>query len=98
MKTKNPLDVGSGDEIRKWPEKNHETESECRVAVRRGRLEDDGTFWHVDAVEEAMRFGWFDGTTKTAIDAWQTTETVVCQSKRKCRKKARWLFGRARPS
>ena len=34
------------------------------MAVRRGRPVDDGTFWYVDAVEEALCFGWIDSTVK----------------------------------
>ena len=29
---------------------------------------DDGTFWYIDAVEEAMCFGWIDSTTKKLAD------------------------------
>jgi hypothetical protein len=32
--------------------------------VKRGRPIDNGTFWYIDAVEEAMCFGWIDSTTK----------------------------------
>ena len=32
--------------------------------VKRGRPQNDGTFWYVDAVEEAMCFGWIDSTEK----------------------------------
>ena len=42
--------------------------NECWVAVKRGRPVDDGTFWYIDAVEEAMCFGWIDSTTKKTED------------------------------
>lgn len=29
-----------------------------------GQAKNDGTFWYIDAVEEAMCFGWIDSTTK----------------------------------
>lgn len=32
--------------------------------VKRGRPQNDDTFWYVDAVEEALCFGWIDSTTK----------------------------------
>ena len=38
---------------------------ECWVIVKRGRPQNDNTFWYIDAVEEAMCFGWIDSTTKT---------------------------------
>lgn len=65
MELKNLLDVKSREELRKWLEINHTRESECWVIVKRGRPRNDGTFWYIDAVEEAMCFGWIDSTTKT---------------------------------
>lgn len=59
------MSVINRDELRVWLEKYHKTEKECWVIVRRGRPKDDGTFWYIDAVEEAMCFGWIDSTTKT---------------------------------
>ena len=44
--------------------KNYNKEPECWVVVKRGRPIDDETFWYIDAVEEAMCFGWIDSTTK----------------------------------
>jgi len=60
----NLLRVINRDELRAWLEKYHQTEKECWVIVKRGRPKDDGTFWYIDAVEEAMCFGWIDSTTK----------------------------------
>ncbi len=53
-----------GGKLRAWLSENHRREKECWVAVRRGRPVDDGTFWYVDAVEEALCFGWIDSTVK----------------------------------
>lgn len=61
----NLLSVINRDELRVWLEKYHQTEKECWVIVKRGRPKDDCTFWYIDAVEEAMCFGWIDSTTKT---------------------------------
>ena len=36
--------------------------------MKRGRPKDDGTFWYVDAVEEALCFGWIDCTAKKISD------------------------------
>lgn len=60
----NLLEVKSRQELRQWLIKNHRTETECWVVVKRGRPKDDGTFWYIDAVEEAMCFGWIDSTVK----------------------------------
>lgn len=64
MKQINLLDAKNRNELRLWLEKNHKTEKECWVVVKRGRPKDDETFWYIDAVEEAMCFGWIDSTTK----------------------------------
>ncbi len=50
--------------FRAWLVQNHATERECWVAVKRGRPVDDSTFWYLDAVEEALCFGWIDSTHK----------------------------------
>ncbi len=60
----NLLEVKSRQELRQWLIQNHRTETECWVIVKRGRPKDDGTFWYIDAVEEAMCFGWIDSTVK----------------------------------
>ena len=39
-----------------------EQEMECWVEVHRGRPDDDSVFWYLDAVEEALCFGWIDST------------------------------------
>lgn len=44
--------------------------------MKRGRPVDDGTFWYIDAVEEAMCFGWIDSTTKKLADGGDGTEAV----------------------
>jgi len=64
----NLLSVINRDELRVWLEKYHQTEKECWVVVKRGRPKNDGTFWYIDAVEEAMCFGWIDSTTKKLDD------------------------------
>lgn len=64
MDFKNLLPAKNRDELRQWLQENHNKESECWVVVKRGRPVDNGTFWYIDAVEEAMCFGWIDSTTK----------------------------------
>lgn len=76
MEPVNLLKAKSRDELRLWLEQNYKTEKECWVVVKRGRPKDDGTFWYIDAVEEAMCFGWIDSTTKrldTGITAQKLT-------------------------
>lgn len=61
----NLLSVSNRDEFRKWLTEYHTIEKECWVIVKRGDPKNDDTFWYIDAVEEAMCFGWIDSTTKT---------------------------------
>ena len=60
----NLLDAKNRHELRAWLIQNHGKEKECWVIVKRGRPTDDGTFWYIDSVEEALCFGWIDSTTK----------------------------------
>lgn len=60
----NVLDVKNRAELRAWLAENYDKEGECWVIVKRGRPKSDGTFWYIDAVEEAMCFGWIDSTVK----------------------------------
>lgn len=60
----NFLPAKNRDEFREWLIKNHQSEKECWVVVKRGRPVDSETFWYIDAVEEALCFGWIDSTTK----------------------------------
>lgn len=64
MECKNLLPARNRDELRQWLLENHNKEDECWVIVKRGCPVDNGTFWYIDAVEEAMGFGWIDSTTK----------------------------------
>lgn len=79
----NLLPAGDRDELREWLMENHDKENECWVVVRRDRPMDDETFWYIDAVEEALCFGWIDGTTKkmemeSRLRDWPRAEREVC--------------------
>ena len=64
MDFKNLLPAKNREELRQWLLEHHDKESECWVVVKRGRPVDDRTFWYLDAVEEALCFGWIDSTHK----------------------------------
>lgn len=64
MEIHNLLKARSRADLREWLMQNHDKETECWVVVKRGRPKDNITFWYVDAVEEALCFGWIDSTTK----------------------------------
>lgn len=68
MEFKNLLPAKNRAELREWLLENHGTEKECWVVVKRGRPSDNGIFWYIDAVEEALCFGWIDSTTKKMAD------------------------------
>ena len=57
---KNVLQVKNREEFRKWLEENADREKECWIEVRRGKPQDDNVFYYLDAVEEALCFGWID--------------------------------------
>lgn len=84
METINLLDVNNRYEFRAWLADNHSCEQECWVIVKRGRPTDNTTFWYIDAVEEALCFGWIDSTTKKISD------TVTAQRFAKRRKNSNW--------
>ena len=56
------LNVKNRSEFREWLS-NNTTQKECWVVVKRGKPTDDA-FCYLDAVEEALCFGWIDSTAK----------------------------------
>ena len=63
----NLMFIQNRDELRTWLEGNHSIESECWVPVKKGKPPAEG-LWYVDAVEEALCFGWIDSTLKKLPD------------------------------
>lgn len=80
MLPKNLLNAKNRDELRLWLTENHDRENECWVVVKRGRPQADNTFWYVDAVEEAMCFGWIDSTEKR-LDSGVTAQRLTPRKK-----------------
>ena len=60
MEPNNILAVTNRTEFRAWLAVHCNTETECWVALKRGRPVDEEHFWYIDAVEEALCFGWID--------------------------------------
>ena len=60
--TTNLLDIHSRQAFRDWLSQYGSTEKECYVVVKRGRPADDAHLWYLDAIEEALCFGWIDST------------------------------------
>ncbi len=81
MEIHNLLKAKSRGELREWLIHNYDKETECWVIVRRGRPVENGTFGYIDAVEEAMCFGWIDSTTKKISE--NVTAQKLCPRKPK---------------
>ncbi len=60
----NILDITDRADFRIWLIANHRTEKECWIAVKRGKTPPNDALWYLDAVEEALCFGWIDSTVK----------------------------------
>ena len=57
-------DVTDRAAFRAWLEEHHNTEPECWVSLKRGRPTSEHALWYLDAVEEALCFGWVDSILK----------------------------------
>ena len=64
MEQNNVLDITDRRTFREWLAEYGESESECWIEVKRGKPADDGRLAYLDAVEEALCFGWIDSTQK----------------------------------
>ncbi len=62
MADKNILHITSRNEFREWLSLNSEIETECWIFVKRGKPTHNDCFYYLDAVEEALCFGWIDST------------------------------------
>ena len=58
----NVLQVKNRIEFRQWLILHASEENECWIAVKRGKPIDPNLFYYLDAVEEALCFGWIDST------------------------------------
>ena len=70
-KAQNVLAISNRQEFREWF-LSHPHETESWIQVKRGKPVDPDVFYYLDAVEEALCFGWIDSTHKE-IDGvrWQ---------------------------
>ena len=64
MELANILSVSNQNEFRAWLQENHGTAQECYLELKRGKPADSEHFWYLDAVEEALCFGWVDSTVR----------------------------------
>lgn len=64
MTPENVLDIRDRAGFRRWLADNHDVAGECWLAVKRGKTAPADALWYLDAVEEALCFGWIDSTLK----------------------------------
>lgn len=60
MEFKNILDCKNKEEFYSWLKENHQTEDECWIECKKGKMTDDNIFYYIDAVYMALCFGWID--------------------------------------
>jgi len=68
MEYKNLLDINDRHAFRAWLEAHADKEPECWVVVKRGSPTEAGLLYYLDAVEEALCFGWIDSTQRVIDD------------------------------
>ncbi|WP_432635882.1 YdeI/OmpD-associated family protein [Candidatus Avelusimicrobium sp.] len=76
MDCNNLLTAKNRAEFRAWLMQHSAREKDCWVCVKRVRPTDEKTFWYLDAVEEALCFGWLDSTVKRLPDG-RTARTFL---------------------
>lgn len=64
MTPTNILELHTREVFRAWLADHHATESECWMAVKKGKNPPAGFVRYLDSVEEALCFGWIDTTHK----------------------------------
>ena len=79
----NKLTIKNRTEFRSWLTEHSQTEKECWVVIKRGRPVDDEHFWYLDAVEEALCFGWIDSV-------WKNVDGVMWSRFSPRQKKSPW--------
>lgn len=70
MKIVNLIDVKTRKKFRQWLADNYASTNQCWIRVKKGKHPVEGVILYLDAVEEALCFGWIDSTVKT-IDGVQ---------------------------
>ena len=62
------LEFANRKKLRQWLAENHHTAKECWVTVNRSKQPRTDCIPYVEAVEEALCFGWIDSTVKRLPD------------------------------
>lgn len=75
------LEIDIRQKWREWLQSNHSTAADCWIVVKRGKASDNTCIRYLDAVEEALCFGWIDSTQKT-IEPGKTAQRFSPRSKK----------------
>ena len=62
------LEFSERQQLRDWLTENHASAKECWVTMSRSKNPPSGVLPYLDAVEEALCFGWIDSTLKKLPD------------------------------
>ena len=65
MTFSNILQIKTRKEFREWLQEYSATEKECWIILKRGKPDEQEFLYYLDAVEEALCFGWIDSTIRT---------------------------------
>lgn len=65
MNLSNILYIKTRKEFREWLQEHSTQEKECWIVLKRGNPIEEGILYYLDAVEEALCFGWIDSTIRT---------------------------------
>lgn len=65
MDTTEILPYQTRTEFRQWLATHHDTARQCWIAAKRGKTPPAKGLYYLDAVEEALCFGWIDSTVRT---------------------------------
>lgn len=65
MEAVNIPDIRTREDFRTWLQENHDKAAECWIRSVKGKTPPGDAIWYLDAVEEALCFGWIDTTNKT---------------------------------
>ena len=77
------LNITSTQQLREWFLENHDKVNELWISIKFGKPIDDGNLYYIDAVEQALCFGWIDTTKKKYND-------IIIQKFTPRRKNSNW--------
>lgn len=77
------LNITSTQQLREWFLENHDKVNELWISIKLGKPIDDGNLYYIDAVEQALCFGWIDTTKKKYND-------IIIQKFTPRRKNSNW--------